>query len=272
MSHAHGLIHDLPHLLPRRKFLGFAGTSLLLAACDGGPFGNSEANVTGKTVDGALCLKTPVETNGPFPGDGSNAISGSTVNVLADEGIVRQDIRPSLRGLVALAEGARLELAIKLVDVTNACAPIPGFGIYVWHCDAAGKYSIYDLPDANYLRGVAFTDGAGVAPFTTIFPGAYPGRWPHIHFEVFNGWKPAATVKDSLLISQFALPEAACAALYADTPAYAASLAAFAGSKLSSDGIFAGNTPEQVASQTLAITGDPAAGYKAIVSVGLQRT
>ena len=199
-------------------------------------------------------------------------MAGNLVNILAEAGVVRQDIRTSLPGLTAMAAGARLDLAIRLVDVGNACAPVARFAVYVWHCDAAGKYSIYDLPGANYLRGVAFTDETGVAPVTTIFPGCYPGRWPHIHFEVFNGWKAATTVKDSLLISQFALPEAACAAIYGSDATYAASRAALAGVSLRSDGIFAGNTPEQVASQTLAITGDPIAGYKATVTVGLLRS
>ena len=24
----------------------------------------------------------------------------------------------------------------------------------------------------------------GIAKITTVFPGCYPGRWPHLHFEV----------------------------------------------------------------------------------------
>jgi protocatechuate 3,4-dioxygenase beta subunit len=33
---------------------------------------------------------------------------------------------------------------------------------------------------------VQITDANGVVSFTSIFPGCYSGRWPHIHFEVFE--------------------------------------------------------------------------------------
>ena len=34
------------------------------------------------------------------------------------------------------------------------------------------------------LLGVQVTDANGRVTFTLIVPGCYPGRWPHIHFEV----------------------------------------------------------------------------------------
>jgi protocatechuate 3,4-dioxygenase beta subunit len=55
----------------------------------------------------------------------------------------------------------------------------------VWHCDARGVYS--DTAGARgtkFLRGYQRTDDAGNVRFTTIYPGAYPGRAVHIHFKV----------------------------------------------------------------------------------------
>lgn len=272
MSHIHGLAHDLPHLLKRRGVLRLAGlgaAATLATACDGWPSAKSEPNVSGTAADGTTCLTLPQETNGPFPADGSNSASGSLANVLTNMNIVRQDIRPNLAPSTKLAEGVRMDIVIRLVNVKDACKPLPKMLVYNWHCDAAGKYSIYELPDDTYLRGVAVTDDKGEAPVTTIFPGCYNGRWPHIHFEVFNGWSQSLTVKDSLLVSQFALPETTCKAVYDAHPAYAASKAALGGVSLAGDGIFRDNTPEQVASQTLAMTGNATESFKATVTVGL---
>jgi protocatechuate 3,4-dioxygenase beta subunit len=36
----------------------------------------------------------------------------------------------------------------------------------------------------KFLRGYQLTDGEGLARFTTIYPGWYPGRAVHIHFKV----------------------------------------------------------------------------------------
>lgn len=107
--------------------------------------------------------------------------------------------------------------------------------------------------------------------FTTVFPGCYTGRYPHIHFEVFASPDKAASGADSLLVSQFALPDAPCKALYAASPAYTGSTAALAATSLASDGIFSDNTAEQVAAQTLAITGDAGTGYSATATVGILR-
>jgi len=27
----------------------------------------------------------------------------------------------------------------------------------------------------------------GTVTFTSVFPACYPGRWPHVHFEVYDG-------------------------------------------------------------------------------------
>ena len=272
-DHDRGFAFDMKTLIERRRVLGLfglAGAGALLAGCNiGGPPANAEANKTATAADGAVCVKDPGETSGPFPGDGTNKKSGQTVNVLTESGVLREDIRTSFAGMTPTAEGIQFDLAISLVDVSNACAPLAGRAVYIWHCDKDGKYSIYDTEDRNYLRGVGITDAKGQVKFTTIFPGCYDGRWPHIHFEVFASAEKALSGEDSLLISQFALPGDVAKSLYADNADYASSVSNLAATSLEGDMVFADNTPEQIAAQTPKITGDNASGFKGSVTVGI---
>ena len=274
-DHDRGLAFDLSTLMGRRQLLGLFGTAsagLALSACLPGPAGSSEPNVMATGAAGQSCIKTPVETQGPFPADGSNRKSGSIANVLKQSGVVRQDIRSSFGSLTGVAQGVQSDIAITLVDIGDACKPLAGHVVYIWHCDAEGRYSIYDLEGAYYLRGVGVTDENGQVRFTTVFPGCYAGRWPHIHFEVFESAQKAATSDDSILISQFALPEATCLSVYEANPVYAASVTNLAKSPLSSDGIFRDNTPEQLAAQTLVMSGDVAGRLAGAVTVGIKRS
>lgn len=257
-------------LLSRRKLVGLGGAGLLLASCDGWPFAEAaEPNVTGTAADGSACIKLPRETQGPFPADGSNSRDGATVNVLDKAGIIRADMRPSFGGAMDVAEGVPMTLEVRIVNVGNSCAPLAGHLVYFWQCDAAGSYSLYERPESNNLRGAAVTDAEGIARMISVFPGCYRGRWPHVHFEVFASADKAASGADSLLVSQFAFSKADCDAVYAAHPAYAASPANFATLTLARDGIFANNTAEQLAAQTLAIEGDVAKELTARAVVGL---
>jgi protocatechuate 3,4-dioxygenase beta subunit len=162
-----------------------------------------------------------------------------------------------------------LVLEITLLDVRNACRPLQGMAVYAWQCDAEGVYSIYGAADRNYLRGVGISDADGRVRLTTVFPGCYPGRWPHIHFEVFSSAEMAVSGKAALLTSQFALPEAECRAVYSGTPLYAASVQALDGVSLQRDGVFRNGTEAELAAQMLALAGDPVGGYRATAQVGL---
>jgi protocatechuate 3,4-dioxygenase beta subunit len=248
-DHDRGLAFDLQTLIERRRVLGLiglTGAGFVLGACN--PFGGGEANMTANAADGASCIK--------LPGDGTNAKAGQTINVLTQSGVVREDIRASFAGMTPVADGVELDLTISLVNVSNACAPLAGHALYIWHCDAQGRYSLYDTSDSNYLRGVGIVDEKGQVRFKTAFPGCYAGRWPHIHFEVFASADKAATGKDSLLISQFALPADACKKVYDANPVYADSVGNLTRVSLERDGIFADNTPEQVTAQTILMSGD----------------
>lgn len=261
-----GLAADLPRLMRRRGLL--AGLAATGAA--GALFAvRGRAETTGNAADGSQCVALPAETAGPFPADGTNVRAGQTVNILTEAGVIREDIRTSIGGLTPVAGGVPMVLEVTLVDVRRACAPLAGMALYAWQCDAAGVYSIYGAADRNYLRGVGISDAAGRVRMVTVVPGTYPGRWPHVHFEVFASADQAVSGAGAILTSQFALPEAACRAAYAADAAYAASLAPLDDIVARGDRIFRNGTAAERAAQMMRMTGDPTRGYAAAATVGL---
>lgn len=287
-DHDRGLIFDL-QMLQRRRLLGLMGGALLLSGCGGSGSDSGSSNTaastttttgtgstgtgstgTGSTGTGSTgaCSTTPTETNGPYPADGSNVANGVLSNILNTSGVVRSDLRSSFAGLSGTAAGVPVNLTINLVNVNAACAALAEYAIYMWHADANGQYSIYDLPQQNYLRGVQATNASGQATFTTIFPGCYAGRYPHIHFEVYRSLATATSYANRLLVSQFAMPAEACNAVYA-TSGYPSSAQRFAQTSTASDNVFGDNTSAQIAAMTPALSGSAAAGYTGTVTVGL---
>lgn len=276
-DHHQGLARHLDRLraaaLDRRTLLRWAlGASLLpLLGCgsseaDGGADASSAADDSGSSVDGGTqlsCVKLPEETAGPYPGDGSNG-----PNILTQSGIVRSDIRSSTGAATGTAAGIPLTITLSLVSSTGGCAPLAGLAVYLWHCDRAGLYSMYSAgaTDQNYLRGVQATDASGNLTFTTIFPGCYAGRWPHVHFETYPSLASATTVASKLATSQLALPRAACDAVYATT-GYQASVGNLAQLSLASDNVFSDGSAQQLAT----VTGDAATGYAATLLVPIAR-
>ncbi|MGQ9480561.1 intradiol ring-cleavage dioxygenase [Chloroflexus sp.] len=187
------------------------------------------------------------ETAGPFPGDGSQ---GARLNVLARSGVVRQDIRTSL-GTGNLAAGIPLRLELKLVRASGDYAPLAGYALYAWHCDAQGRYSMYSsgVEGEDYLRGVQAADANGIVVFQTTFPGCYPGRWPHVHFEIYPALDQATSVRNVVHTSQLALPEEICRQVYAD-PQYGNSLNNLGRLSIERDGIFRDGWQTQMATVT----------------------
>ncbi|MBL8931135.1 MAG: 3,4-dioxygenase subunit beta [Kineosporiaceae bacterium] len=248
-----GLRHDLPLLLGRRHLLGLAagfGALSLLTAC-----AREEPTPSG-------LVEVPDETAGPFPGDGSNGI-----DVLDDTGIVRRDIRSSFGASTTLAAGIPLTVRLTVRDLDSS-GPLtdPPAAVYLWHCDREGRYSLYTngLQNENYLRGVQPVDPSGTATFTTIFPGCYRGRWPHLHFEVYRSIEDATRSGPIVKTSQLALPPEACETAYRAT-GYELSLGNLAGTSLERDGVF---RDDGAIHQLATTSGDPAAGYVASLTIG----
>ncbi|MGC4082343.1 MAG: hypothetical protein QM736_09620 [Vicinamibacterales bacterium] len=136
----------------------------------------------------------------------------------------------------------------------------------MWHCDRQGRYSLYSsgVTNQNYLRGVQEADSSGIVSFTSIFPGCYSGRWPHIHFEVYPTLASAANVSNKIATSQIALPKTACDAVYA-TSGYEASVTNLSRVTLESDGIFSDGASLELAT----VTGSVSGGMTATLTVAV---
>jgi protocatechuate 3,4-dioxygenase beta subunit len=197
----------------------------------------------------------PEETPGPYPGDGSNG-----VNVLDQSGIVRSDLTSSFGSAAGVAEGVPVTVDLKVYDLNGSdVAPLAGAAVYLWHCDREGRYSLYDeeIAEENYLRGVQETAGDGSVRFTTVFPACYDGRWPHMHFEVYQSLDSATTYQHKLRTSQLAIPEASCREVYGVADGYDASIANLDSVSLESDMVFSDGYSLQLA----AVTGSADDGY-----------
>lgn len=262
----------LATLIERRhalKLLAGAGV-LALAACSsndgsssstsspGSSTGGSTTTLGSSTSDASCSTSIPEETGGPFPGDGSNG-----PNVLTQDGVVRSDITSSFGSSSGVADGVPLALDLTVVD-TDGCTPLAGAAVYVWHCDREGRYSMYSdgAEDQNYLRGVQEADADGTVRFASIFPAAYMGRWPHVHFEVYPSLDEATSAGSPIVTTQLALPRDVCEVVYA-TDGYEASVRNLARTSLDSDMVFSDGHDQQVA----AVTGSVGQGYVASLSV-----
>lgn len=242
--------------LDRRATLGLLGIGgAALASCGSG------------AKAAAACLASPSETRGPFAADGG-ADAGGRLNVLESDGIIRSDIRGSFAGLGGRADGVPLDLAITILGVAGGCNTMAGWAVYLWQNDAAGAYSLYDLPRANYLRGMQQSDDTGVVRFQTILPGCYGGRAPHVHFEVYSSAQAAISGEPAVLTSQFAFPEDACRAVYAADARYGGSLRNLERWNNARDFVFRDAEGDVRELQTIALQGD-VSGFRGKARIGI---
>lgn len=215
------------------------------------PSGSSSSSAGAGTSSPAG--EIPEETAGPFPGDGSNG-----VNILTQSGIVRSDITSSFGASTTKAEGIPLTITMTLLNFEDGSVPLDGAAVYLWHCNRDGEYSLYsqNISGENYLRGVQETGADGTVTFRSIFPAAYDGRWPHIHFEVYPSLAKATNSRNKIATSQMALPEATAAEAYA-TAGYEQSAQNLAQTSLDTDRVFSDGYDLQLP----AVSGDAASGF-----------
>lgn len=222
------------------SLLGVAALSPLMEACKNGTAVSPAAAETGSTNGNSAsnCAVTPSETAGPFP-----------TKVPAN--FVRKDIREDRAGIMMT-----MNLTIK--NANASCAALAGALVDVWHCDKDGYYSEYggtgmqatNFQNVDFLRGRQTTDASGLAAYTTIFPGWYSGRAPHIHVHVFS-----ATGK-SLLVTQIAFPFDICNTVYTTGQAFGYTKGA-QNTTNERDGIFSDGYANELAT----VSGNNAAGY-----------
>lgn len=262
-NHDRGLQFDLATLFGRRRALTLlGGAGLTLVACaPSTTTATSTPTSTTSAAAGSPLETIPEETAGPYPGDGSNG-----PNALTQSGIVRSDIRSSFGSSTRTAEGVRLTIDLTVQDDDGK--PLTGAAVYLWHCDINGDYSMYSdrVKDENFLRGVQETDSSGKLTFVSVFPGAYAGRWPHIHFEVYPSLAEATKAGNKITTSQLALPESTCKEVYGTT-GYTQSVRNMARTTLKQDMVFRDGVDRQMAT----MSGDVGSGYTASLTFAVER-
>jgi len=281
-AHDHGLAADLEAMMnmgsSRRRSLRWlmaGAASLPLVACGGGSgsdgsASSSESSSTGSgntgTSTSGSCSVIPEETGGPYPGDGTNSNASGIVNVLTQTGVVRADIRSSFNGASGTAAGVPLTIKLKIVNANNSCGAAGNFAVYLWHCDREGRYSLYSsgVTDQNYLRGVQEADADGNLSFTTIFPGCYDGRMPHVHFEVYRSLAQSTSASNRIKTSQFTFPMATLNEVYATT-GYSSSMTNLTHISYATDNIFS----DGYALQLGTMTGNVTDGYVVTLTVAI---
>jgi len=281
-AHDHGLAADLEAMMnmgsSRRRSLRWlmaGAASLPLVACGGGSgsdgsASSSESSGTGSGTTGTStsgsCSVIPEETGGPYPGDGTNSNASGIVNVLTQTGVVRADIRSSFNGASGTAAGVPLTIKLKIVNANNSCGAAGNFAVYLWHCDREGRYSLYSsgVTDQNYLRGVQEADADGNLSFTTIFPGCYDGRMPHVHFEVYRSLAQSTSASNRIKTSQFTFPMATLNEVYATT-GYSSSATNLTHISYATDNIFS----DGYALQLGTMTGNVTDGYVVTLTVAI---
>lgn len=187
---------DIPvgRILSRREMLkALAGAGTVLAAAG---YGTAQAGslLSGKSLQAEAasqsirdftagpsglhavripsCVVRPALTEGPY---------------FVDELLNRSDIRIDT-ATGEISEGVLLQMTFDVSQVNGGCAPLQGVMVDIWQTDAFGRYSdVGQYVGHNWLRGFQITDQNGIATFTTIYPGWYPGRTVHTHIKLRIG-------------------------------------------------------------------------------------
>ena len=217
--------------------LGFTAIAPLASSCTKDDVANnSTSNTTGTTGSGT-CTTSPSETAGPFP-------------TKTPSSLVTSDIRSDRTGVPLTAK-------ITVNNKNSSCAALAGAIVDIWHCDKDGYYSEYggtgmqsaNFTSVHFLRGRQTTDANGLVQFTTIFPGWYSGRAPHIHVHVYSA---SGT---SLLVTQIAFPTNICDTVYTTATNYYTR--GKQDTSNASDNIFS----DSLASELATVTGSVSEGY-----------
>lgn len=226
--------------------LGLAAIAPLANSCgkdsDATPTTTTGTDTTGTSTGTTSgdCTVTDTETEGPYP-------------TKSPSSYVRSDITDGQTGVA-------LTVKITIRNVNNSCAVLAGALVDIWHCNVTGYYSEYTVnpgggyssinyTSAHFLRGRQVTDSNGLVTFTSIFPGWYASRAPHIHAHIYN------SSGTSLLVTQIAFPTDVCNTVYTTATDYIAH--GTQDTSNSADSVFKDSLDNELAT----VTGSVSGGY-----------
>jgi len=225
------------------KGLGLAGLGSLIPTNKSNAAVKPDRNYYKKL--GVDCVLIPHETAGPYPLDLSD-----------EESYFRTDITEGKPGM-------QLDLTITIVSIQDDCNPIANARIDLWQTDKDGVYSGFVQPGSDttgetFCRGIQITDVNGQVKFKTIYPGWYPGRTTHNHFQVFLSNVLSAT-------SQMAFPDVINTLVY-DSPLYTVKGQNTTVETTADDGVFADGYEDQLLTLTPNLA---SGGYDGTITIGI---
>jgi len=125
-------------------------------------------------------------------------------------------------------DGLPMRISLRIVD--DACEPVAGALVEIWHTNYKGIYSgrintmcNEDEADraAQYFRGYQITDADGRVDFDSCFPGWYTSRAVHVHVRVLTGSYDAADSASAVVITQLLWEDSLIKSMFSSHPLYA---------------------------------------------------
>jgi len=154
------------------------------------------------------------------------------------------------------AEGVPLLLKVRVTDLRTGQPAASGTAVRITQCDPDGfcyhRPARLDHPasaarrghpagtariDRAFIDSVHSVDSAGLVDIATTVPGCSPGRWPHIHVEVFSYGSLIQGDRHPATSVRIPLPADVCERAYR-RPAYVDSRAPFGELTLGGDAQF----------------------------------
>lgn len=254
-------MHRPPPLRYRRRLLRLAASSLAaaplawLAACGGRPAtstGPGAADATGGAsaddagtawATGGTSPLANVRFPDPFAagvGDACILTCQATIGPCHTQSPERRDLSDGWDGLP-------MRVALRVVD--DACQPVEGAIVELWHPNRAGGYSgraaamcTRDQADTqrDFFRGHQRTDADGRVDFDTCYPGWYRGRAVHVHLRVLTGGYDPDDSNTGLVTTQLLFPDALNQQIFSGQTGYRE--AGQPDTSLASDGVVGGQT------------------------------